>query len=105
MDAARFWRDPGIIAGVQRYGFEVLALPRLHRPADWKAEVGQLAPVGGLRRCKGAAVLVLVAPLPADAVTREACDKDQRAIGDRTADLRVPILTRPPAALRRSPNS
>src|SRR5258708_15768593 len=28
--------------------------------------------------------------LPADAVTGEACDKDQRAVGDRTADLRAP---------------
>jgi pimeloyl-ACP methyl ester carboxylesterase len=45
MDADRFWRRPGIVAGLRRLGFEVLAPNRLVRPPDWTSEVDHLAPV------------------------------------------------------------
>lgn len=44
MDAARFWGDPGIIAGLNRHGHEVIAPDRLRRAPDWAAEAAHLAP-------------------------------------------------------------
>jgi pimeloyl-ACP methyl ester carboxylesterase len=44
MDAERFWHRPGIVAGLRRDGFEVLAPKRLDRAPGWIAEASHLAP-------------------------------------------------------------
>lgn len=43
MDAARFWRQPGIVAGLGRRGFDVFAPDRLCQAPDWTAEASRLA--------------------------------------------------------------
>jgi len=43
MDADRFWGQPGITAGLQRCGFEVLAPSRLRQAPNWTAEASHLA--------------------------------------------------------------
>jgi pimeloyl-ACP methyl ester carboxylesterase len=43
MDAARFWRQPRIAAGLERRGFDVLAPDRLYQAPDWTAEASHLA--------------------------------------------------------------
>jgi pimeloyl-ACP methyl ester carboxylesterase len=43
MDAARFWRQPGIAAGLERRGFDVFAPDRLHQAPDWTTEASHLA--------------------------------------------------------------
>jgi pimeloyl-ACP methyl ester carboxylesterase len=49
MDADRFWRHPGVVAGLERQGFDVLAPDRLPRPPDWTAETDHLLPALSLR--------------------------------------------------------
>jgi hypothetical protein len=44
MDAGRFWHQPGIVAGLQDHGFEVLAPSRPHQAPDWATEARQLGP-------------------------------------------------------------
>ncbi|MGW7260207.1 hypothetical protein [Streptomyces sp. NPDC054834] len=44
MDADRFWAVTGIVAGIERAGFKVLAPNRLPQPWSWDAEVEHLAP-------------------------------------------------------------
>jgi pimeloyl-ACP methyl ester carboxylesterase len=39
MDADRFWVRPGIVDGLRRRGFGVLAPDRPYRPAGWEADV------------------------------------------------------------------
>src|ERR1700681_2429090 len=76
MDAGRFWHQPGIVAGLRRHGFEVLAPSRLQQAPDWSAEASHLArstprmPVtvlAGSNGCSAAARLALDFP---DAVKR-----------------------------------
>ena len=43
MDAARFWRQPGIEAGLERRGFDVFAPDRLYQAPDWTTEASHLA--------------------------------------------------------------
>lgn len=43
MDAARFWRQPGIAAGLERRGFDVFAPDRLYQAPDWTTEASHLA--------------------------------------------------------------
>ncbi len=43
MDAARFWRQPGIVAGLERRGFDVFAPDRLYQAPDWTTEASHLA--------------------------------------------------------------
>ena len=43
MDADRFWGQPGIVAGLQKRGFDVLAPDRPHQAPDWAAEASHLA--------------------------------------------------------------
>jgi len=43
MDAARFWRQPGIAAGLERRGFGVFAPDRLYQAPDWTTEASHLA--------------------------------------------------------------
>ena len=38
MDADRFWGQPGIVAGLQKRGFDVLAPDRPHHAPDWATE-------------------------------------------------------------------
>jgi pimeloyl-ACP methyl ester carboxylesterase len=45
MGAERFWRQPGIVAGLEKRGFGVLAPGRRHQAPDWKAEASHLASV------------------------------------------------------------
>jgi pimeloyl-ACP methyl ester carboxylesterase len=43
-----FWRRPGIVAGLERLGFTMVAPDRLRRPASWAAHAGHvLASVPG----------------------------------------------------------
>jgi len=71
MDAGRFWHDPGIVAGLNRHGFEVIAPNRLRQAPDWAAEAVHLAaaltglPVtvlAGSNGCSAAARLALDFP-------------------------------------------
>jgi len=71
MNAGRFWHRPGIVAGLNRHGFEVLAPNRLDRAVDWEAEARYLASdlvrspvivVGGSNGCSAAARLALDFP-------------------------------------------
>ena len=43
MDAARFWRQPGIVAALERRGFGVLAPDREYQAASWVSEACHLA--------------------------------------------------------------
>lgn len=71
MDADRFWRWPGIVSGLTRYGFDVLAPERLRRAPDWSAEADHLAAhlpprpvtiVAGSNGCSVAVRLALMFP-------------------------------------------
>jgi hypothetical protein len=42
MDAERFWRTPGIVAGLESSGLEVLAPDRPRMPSGWTQEVEEL---------------------------------------------------------------
>ena len=43
MDAERFWRLPGIVGGLERRGFIVIAPDRPRRAPPWAAEAEHLA--------------------------------------------------------------
>lgn len=43
IDAARFWRRPGIVAGLEERGFAVTAPDRLRRASGWTQEAGHIA--------------------------------------------------------------
>jgi hypothetical protein len=45
MDADHFWGQPGIVAGLEKRGFGVLAPDRRHQAPDWIAEASHLAAV------------------------------------------------------------
>jgi pimeloyl-ACP methyl ester carboxylesterase len=71
MDADRFWRTPGVLAGLENLGFEVLAPDRSPVPDYWSQEVEQLAPllpaqpvvlVGASNGCSVAARMALAYP-------------------------------------------
>src|SRR5262245_43615890 len=75
IDAEVFWRRPGIAAGLQQRGFEVLAPDRPDRPSDWTAEVDHLAMVlpaqpvtvvAGSNGCSAAVRLALAFPHSVD---------------------------------------
>jgi len=75
-NAERFWRRPGIVAWLQRYGFEVFAPDRLPRASDWAAEVAHLTralpdrPVSVLAGSNGCSVAVRLALTRPDLVER-----------------------------------
>jgi pimeloyl-ACP methyl ester carboxylesterase len=71
MNADRFWRTPGVLAGLEKLGFEVLAPDRLQVPDHWSQEVEHLALlfraqpvvlVGASNGCSVAARLALAYP-------------------------------------------
>ncbi|MYT68100.1 MULTISPECIES: alpha/beta hydrolase [unclassified Streptomyces] len=71
MNADRFWGVTGIVAGIERAGFTVLAPNRLPGPSSWIAEVEHLAPclpghsvalVAGSNGCSVAVGLALAFP-------------------------------------------
>ncbi len=72
MDADVFWRKSGVVAGLERRGFEVLAPDRLPRPPHWTAEADHLlatlrdrpvaAVVAGSNGCSAAVRLALARP-------------------------------------------
>ncbi|NEA37293.1 alpha/beta hydrolase [Streptomyces sp. SID13031] len=71
MNAQRFWRTPGIVAGLELRGFTVLAPDRPPTPASWSEEVAvlrKLLPaepvmlVGASNGCSGAALLAVAYP-------------------------------------------
>jgi pimeloyl-ACP methyl ester carboxylesterase len=72
MNADRFWHKPGVVAGLERRGFDVLAPDRMPRPPDWMAEADHLmatnpnrpvaAVVAGSNGCSAAVRLVLARP-------------------------------------------
>jgi pimeloyl-ACP methyl ester carboxylesterase len=73
MDAERFWTTPGIVAGLQRRGLEVLAPNRPARAPSWAAEATLLGPglpdrpvtlVAGSNGCSVAVRLALLRPDP-----------------------------------------
>ena len=69
MDAGRFWGQPGIVAGLEKRGFEVLASGRLHQAPDWTAEASHLA-----LALSGRPVTVLAGSNGCSAATRLALD-------------------------------
>jgi pimeloyl-ACP methyl ester carboxylesterase len=71
MDATRFWRTPGIVAGLESAGLTVIAPDRPRVPGSWSEEVdelGALLPgrpvtlVGASNGCSVAAGLALAYP-------------------------------------------
>ncbi len=76
MDAERFWTRPGIDAGLQRCGFEVLAPNRRPRARHWAAEVDHLTlalprqPVDVVAGSNGCTVAVRLALAFPDRVRR-----------------------------------
>jgi hypothetical protein len=71
MNAGRFWHTTGIVTGLARHGFEVLAPSRPHRAPGWAAEARHLAPaapgrpvtvLAGSNGCSAAARLALDFP-------------------------------------------
>jgi pimeloyl-ACP methyl ester carboxylesterase len=71
MDAARFWRQPGIVAALEGRGFGVLAPDREYRAASWASEASHLADalpgapvtvVAGSNGCSAAVRLALSCP-------------------------------------------
>ena len=71
IDADRFWRTPGIVAGLESRGLTVLAPDRVREPAGWDEEVAALATflpdepvtvVGASNGCTAAARLALAYP-------------------------------------------
>lgn len=69
MDADRFWGQPGIVAGLEQRGFDVLAPDRQHQAPDWAAEASHLASV-----LPGRPVTVLAGSNGCSAATRLALD-------------------------------
>lgn len=43
IDADRFWRRPGVVAGLEERGFTVMAPDRLRRASSWTQEAGHIA--------------------------------------------------------------
>jgi pimeloyl-ACP methyl ester carboxylesterase len=77
MDAERFWRKPGIVAGLQHHGLEILSPDRPRRAPDWATEVEHLAAalpdraitvVAGSNGCSAAVRLALTHPERVDRV-------------------------------------
>jgi pimeloyl-ACP methyl ester carboxylesterase len=71
MDAERFWRKPGIVAGLQHHGLEVLSPDRPPRAPGWASEAEHLAAelpdrpvaiIAGSNGCSVAARLALARP-------------------------------------------
>ncbi len=72
MDADRFWHKPGVVSGLERRGFDVLAPDRMPRPPHWTAEADHLlatlrdrptaAVVAGSNGCSAAVRLALARP-------------------------------------------
>lgn len=71
MDSERFWRKPGIIAGLQRHGIETFSPDRLHRAASWTSEGEHLTTalpdrpvtvIAGSNGCSAAVRLTLAQP-------------------------------------------
>jgi len=71
MDAARFWRQPGIVAALERRGLGVVAPDREYRAASWASEARHLAAtvpgtrvtvVAGSNGCSAAVRLALSCP-------------------------------------------
>jgi pimeloyl-ACP methyl ester carboxylesterase len=71
MDAERFWVRPGIFAGLQDHGLQVLAPDRPPRAPSWAVEVDHLTPrlpnrplvvVAGSNGCSAAMRLALAHP-------------------------------------------
>jgi pimeloyl-ACP methyl ester carboxylesterase len=69
MDADRFWGQPGIAAGLQKRGFDVLTPDRPHQAPDWTAEASHLASA-----LPGRPVTVLAGSNGCSAATRLALD-------------------------------
>ncbi len=71
MDAERFWRKPGIVAGLQRHGVHVLSPDRIHRAPSWTSEAEHLTTslpdhpvtvIAGSNGCSAAIRLTLARP-------------------------------------------
>jgi hypothetical protein len=68
-DADRFWGQPGIVAGLEKRGFDVLAHDRPHQAPDWATEASHLASA-----LPGRPVTVLAGSNGCSAATRLALD-------------------------------
>jgi hypothetical protein len=53
VDAERFWRRPGIVAGLRERGLRVLAPDRAVRATSWRAEADHLAGCWRVGYCGG----------------------------------------------------
>jgi pimeloyl-ACP methyl ester carboxylesterase len=76
MTAERFWRRPGIVSGLERRGFHVIAPDRLRRADSWDAEATYLgsflpsSPVTVVAASAGCSAAVRLALSRPDAVAR-----------------------------------
>ncbi|MEV4623132.1 alpha/beta hydrolase [Asanoa sp. NPDC049573] len=76
MDAERFWRRPGVVAALQRRGFDVRTAERPHRAPSWASEADHLAaalprhPVTVLAGSNGCSAAVRLALQRPDRVER-----------------------------------
>jgi pimeloyl-ACP methyl ester carboxylesterase len=57
MDADRFWRRPGIVAGLSDRGYRVLAPDRLRRAPNWADETAHVASISGIAAGEPATVV------------------------------------------------
>jgi hypothetical protein len=71
MNAERFWREPGIVAGLQRHDIHVLAPDRAQRAPNWASEAQHLTAmlpdqpvtvIAGSNGCSAAVRLALTEP-------------------------------------------
>ena len=94
MDAERFWRKPGIVAGLDREGFVVVAPDRVRTATSWHSEAEHLAAalpdrsvvvIAGSNGCAAAIRLVLARP---DRVARLVLAWPATA-GDAGVDARI----------------
>ncbi|MGH8933318.1 MAG: hypothetical protein ACRDZO_22445 [Egibacteraceae bacterium] len=89
MDADRFWRRTGVVAGLDRYGLRVLIVDRPSRPASWTDEAEALAAALGAWRA-----LPIVAG--SNAVDRLLTGQALRGILDTEfAGLSIPVFVMP----------
>jgi pimeloyl-ACP methyl ester carboxylesterase len=94
MDAERFWRKPGIVAGLERDGFVVVAPDRVRTATSWHSETEHVAaalpddPVVVIAGSNGCSVAVRLALARPDRVDRLVLAWPATA-GDTDADART----------------
>lgn len=104
MDADRFWRRTGVIAGLARHGLRVLIVDRPSRPASWAEEAEALSAALGEWR----ALPIVAGSNGCSVAVRLAVDFPSRlsslvlcwpaTAGDPIADEAAAAVLRPPVS-------